>query len=89
MKPEYNNKRPSRCLARLVLRWLVLGWWLVPILLVMRFLAEIQEHYWTGDDTGVYWHTDDSMTMVIGWINACLKPFFPQNTATMAGDELL
>jgi hypothetical protein len=64
-------------LAKTILLWCLFGWWVVPILLVLRFLAESQEHFWTGDNTKIYWHTDESMTKAIRGINTLLKKFFP------------
>lgn len=71
----YEAPRVSFC--KLTLRWAFLGWWAVPTLYGMRFLAEIQESYWTTDGSQVHWHTDEGMTKAIQWINEFLCVFFP------------
>jgi len=88
MKSESNNKRPSRCLARLVVRWALLGWWLVPMLWILRTFAEMNESYWTGDATEIYWHRDDSMVALRKWSGEKLEAFFQHNAKDLARRSL-
>lgn len=83
MKPESNNRRSSRCLARLVVRWLLLGWWAVPLLLLGALLAAVLDGGgWTGSGDQVHWHTDKDLDAAFDWCCTKLRTFFPHNIQT-------
>lgn len=80
MKPESYNKRPPRCLARLVVRWLLLGWWTVPLLLLGALLAAVLDGGgWTGDDQNIFYHSDHELDAAFDWCCSKLRTFFPHN----------
>jgi hypothetical protein len=72
------QKKSGRKIALFILRWGLLGWWAVPLLAALRFFAEINETYWTGDATQIYWHHDDTMGALAEWCSKRLQFFFPK-----------
>jgi len=64
-------------MRRLVVLWITLGWSL-PLLFALRWIAEIQEHYWTTDGTKIHWHHDEEMSRVAEWCQHAIQKFQPK-----------
>lgn len=77
MKAEQKNKLTAR--LRLALRWVVLGWWAVPLLVITALLVSLlgAGGYWTGDENDCFHHHDPELDAVLDWCSERLQTFFP------------
>ena len=60
---------------KLLLRWIVFGWWAVPLLFMCLVVVSALE-CWTGDATEVYWTSDDDFQKAFNWFCNKLALFF-------------
>ena len=65
---------------RLTLRWLLLGWWAVPGLILIAFLAVILDAGGSWD--GEKWNYDPDLTRLFQWSCAKLSTFFQLTPTT-------
>ena len=63
---------------RLVLRWVFVGWWAVPLLAIGAILAAVLDAggYWDGKN----WVTDPDMDAAFLWCCEQIGTFFQKNT---------
>lgn len=61
--------------SRIVLRRVLLGWFAVPVLFLMRCYASCNEVFWTGYGSEVFWHRDPAMTKMKNEVDRALRWF--------------
>lgn len=68
----------SKRFAWFVLRWLLLGWWAVPLLiLALLFLCILDPGDWTGSGCELHWNkSDPDIDAAIEWCCCRLRTFF-------------
>ena len=69
-------------MPRLVLRWVFVGWWAVPLLAIGAILAAVLDAggYWDGKK----WVTDPDLDAAFLWCCEQIGTFFQQNTEGQA-----
>jgi hypothetical protein len=64
---------------RLVMLWIALGLWVVPVLWLFRLWADANTWTWTGNATEIFWEKDEDMAQASNWCSSAISLFFKHN----------